>query len=170
MNGDDCIKTKRKNLFWCMLIVFAITVLVIILVLLRSCSNSDEPKGQITVPDASNESVESIQEDSEEKTVTNSYGTIAIPGYEALTLKADEKKQRISFNNPEQISLYLSDGTLLWKSDYVKPGAVSKAVVLSKPLSKGTYTDCTMKYECFAYDSSKKQLNGAETKVKLIVN
>ena len=151
-------------------------MLVIILVLLRSCSNSDEPKGQITVPDTSAESAEHLPEDNKEISATNSYGTIAIPGYEALTLKADEKKQKISFNNPEQnncyfvICLYLSDGTLLWKSDYVKPGAVSKAVVLSKPLSKGTYTDCTMKYECFAYDSSKKQLNGAETKVKLIVN
>lgn len=176
MNRGDGIKyTKRKNLFWSTLIVFVIVILIIFLALLRSCSNGDDQKGQITVPDTSNESVESIQEDSEEKSVTNSYGTIAIPGYEALTLQADEKKQRISFNNPEQnkcyfvISLYLSDGTLLWKSDYVKPGSVSKAVVLSQTLSEGTYKDCLLKYECFAYDTSKKQLNGAETKVTLIV-
>ena len=100
---------------------------------------------------------------------------ISIPGYEALILQSDSKKQNICFNNPEKnncyfvISLYLSDGTLLWKSDYVKPGDVSKDVVLSQPLSKGTYTDCIMKYDCFAYDDSKKQLNGAETKVTLIV-
>lgn len=176
MIGSDNIKfSKRKNLFWGILIVLLIVILVILLLLFHSCSNGDKPKGQITVPDAFHGSIESIQENGNEVTAINSYGTIAIPGYEVLTLKSNQKKQNISFNNPEQnkcyfvISLYLSDGTLLWKSDYVKPGTVSKAVVLSQILSKGSYKDCVLRYECFAYDNSKKQLNGAETKVTLIV-
>ena len=54
--------------------------------------------------------------------------SIAIPGYEGISLKADSKGQEIGFPNPAQntcyfqISLMLEDGTLLWQSGLVEPG------------------------------------------------
>lgn len=150
-----------------------IIFLLIFIILLRSCfyNNSNEP---ITVPDDSSFSEQSNQKDDEVNTL-NLPSMISIPGYEAITLRADSKRQEISFNNPEKnncyfiVSLYLSDGTFLWKSDYVGPGEISEAVVLSQELSAGIYTECTLKYECFTYDSLKKQLNGAETKITLFI-
>ena len=100
--------------------------------------------------------------------------SIAIPGYEGLTLKADTLQQTVSLNNPEQnaclfiIGLYLEDGTMLWQSDYIEPGSVSSPIVLIEALPKGTY-HAVLRYSCFKMDSEKTPLNGAETKLTLRV-
>lgn len=99
---------------------------------------------------------------------------IAIPGYEILELKADQTQQSLSLPNPPQnvcyfqSSLYLEDGTLLWKSELVEPGAVSQPILLQHVLTKGTYTNAVLKYDCFKMDG-KTPLNGAETKLTLWV-
>ena len=100
--------------------------------------------------------------------------SIAIPGYEGLTLKADTLQQTISLNNPEQntclfiIELYLEDETMLWQSDYIEPGSVSSPIVLIEALPKGTY-HAVLRYSCFKMDGEKTPLNGAETKLMLRV-
>lgn len=99
----------------------------------------------------------------------------AIPGYESLTLKADEKKQETVLSNPAEntclfrISLLLEDGTLLWTSKEIKPGKSSDPIRLSQPLSPGQYPNAVLKYECFAMDADKTPLNGAEIKLTLRV-
>ena len=98
---------------------------------------------------------------------------IAIPGYEAIQLAADTLEQTVCFSNPAQnccyfqISLYLEDGTLLWKSADVAPGENSEPVVLTQPLAAGTYKNAILKYECFTMDKSHSQLNGAQTKLMI---
>ena len=100
---------------------------------------------------------------------------IAIPGYEAVELTADTLEQTLCFPNPAQnscyfqISLYLEDGTLLWKSADVAPGENSEPVVLNQQLAEGTYKDAVLKYECFTMDKKHSQLNGAQTKLMLLV-
>ena len=100
--------------------------------------------------------------------------TIAIPGYEGLTLKADTKKQELSLKNPETntcyfvITLYLEDGTELWKSEMIKAGDVSKPIKLNQELSAGNYP-AKLKYECYRMDKEKTPLNGAEMKLTLRV-
>ena len=99
----------------------------------------------------------------------------AIPGYESLTLKADERKQEAVFYNPPEntclfrISLILEDGTLLWTSKEIKPGKNSDPIRLLQPLSAGQYPNTVLKYECFAMDADKTPLNGAEIKLTLRV-
>ena len=100
---------------------------------------------------------------------------IAIPGYESVELIADSLEQNLCFPNPAQnncyfqISLYLSDGTLLWKSADVAPGENSEPVVLSQALAAGKYQEAILSYECFTMDKSHTQLNGAQTALTLIV-
>lgn len=100
--------------------------------------------------------------------------SIAIPGYEGLTLKADSKNQDVSLKNPETnpcyfvITLYLEDGTVLWKSEMIKAGSASKPIKLNRELSAGSYK-AKLKYECFRMDENKTPLNGAETKITLRV-
>ena len=101
--------------------------------------------------------------------------SIAIPGYEAITLEANTKKQSTALQNPShnnclfKITLILEDGTVLWVSDYVKPGEISNNIKLSKELEPGTYPNSILKYECFTMDGSLSPLNGAETKLTLWV-
>jgi len=101
--------------------------------------------------------------------------SIAIPGYEALELKADSKKQSLALKNPEQnmcyfqISLYLEDGTLLWQSELIEPGAISKPMTLTQELEKGTYPNALLRYACYRMDETLTPLNGAEMKVTLWV-
>ena len=108
-------------------------------------------------------------------TVEKNPGSIAIPGYEMLELKAGTKKQSLCLPNPEQnmcyfqISLYLEDGTLLWQSDLIEPGKSSKPIILIKSLDKGTYPNAVLRYSCYRMDEDLSPLNGAETKVTLRV-
>ena len=101
--------------------------------------------------------------------------SIAIPGYEAITLEANTKKQSTALKNPShnmclfRISLILEDGTVLWVSDYVKPGEISDNIELSRELEPGTYPNTILKYECFTMDGTLSPLNGAETKLSLMV-
>lgn len=106
--------------------------------------------------------------------VTKNLGSIAIPGYEGITLKADSFKQDIVFNNPSQnscyfvLTLFLEDGTLLWESDYIEPGKNSKPVELNQTLDEGTYTNSVLKYSCYSI-KDERELNGAETKLTIWV-
>lgn len=101
--------------------------------------------------------------------------SIAIPGYEGITLKADSLEQTVALKNPEQNSCYflitlsLEDGTILWKSNYIKPGETSSPIVLNQFLEKGNYPNAVLHYSCFKMDSEKTPLNGAETKLTLRV-
>lgn len=99
----------------------------------------------------------------------------AIPGYEELNLKANRKQQNIALSNPSKnncyfkITLMLDDGTILWVSNYIKPGENSEAICLNKELEKGSY-NAALKYDCFSTDGEMNRLNGAQTKLSLRVN
>ena len=113
--------------------------------------------------------------DSTAATVEKNPDSIAIPGYEMLELKANNKKQSLCMPNPPQnccyfqIFLYMEDGTLLWKSELIEPGKTSKPIVLSKALEKGMYPNAVLRYSCYRMDENLSPLNGAETKLTLWV-
>ena len=118
---------------------------------------------------------DSTQEWRDNVTVEKNENSISIPGFELLELKADTTKQTISLSNPPQntcyfrITLRMEDGTVLWVSDYIKPGKKSKPITLEMPLSAGTYSGAVLQYECFRMDKNRTPLNGAETKLTLLV-
>lgn len=101
--------------------------------------------------------------------------SIDLPGYTELTLKAGTMEQEIAFQNPEQNfcyiqpSLWLADGTLLWRGQLIAPGDVGDAIILSRPLAAGEYPDAVLRYDCFALDEEKSPLNGATTQLVLNV-
>lgn len=102
--------------------------------------------------------------------------SIAIPGYEGITLKADCKEQEIGFPNPAQntcyfqISLILEDGTTLWQSELVKPGEISEPITLNEPLAAGVYPNSLLKFDCYTMDGNMRSLNGAATKMTIHVS
>lgn len=101
--------------------------------------------------------------------------TIDIPCYDRLIFKAGEKEQKLSVPNPPQnfcwfkVSLILKDGTVLWTSRMIAPGEESGHAVLNSPLEKGEYENAMIKYQCFADEAGRNALNGAETKLTIVV-
>lgn len=101
--------------------------------------------------------------------------SIDIPGFGELHFKAGQTEQNMTVPNPPQnfcwfkVSLVLEDGTVLWTSELIAPGEKSEKVVLNEPLEKGEYKNAMLKYQCFADEAEQNALNGAETKLTIIV-
>ena len=158
--GKGRFEKPKQRRFPYITVVLGVACVVLVILLLQTYRHTPATMGESTAP---------------ETTVVKNEGSISIPGYEMLELKADSKQQTIALSNPPQnncyfeISLYLEDGTLLWKSELIKPGEATEPIVLTKELSKGYYPKSVLRYACFAMDTDRTPLNGAETKVTLWV-
>ena len=101
--------------------------------------------------------------------------SIDIPGFDAITLKADETEQNVNFYNPGvntcyfKMTLLLADGTILWESKLVEPDKAIYKISLNQSLEAGEYEDAVLKYECFAMDEEQTPLNGSEIRLTLKV-
>lgn len=93
--------------------------------------------------------------------------TITIPGMTGIAMKSGQLQQTVDFHNPEQnacyfvLSLYLSDDTLIYQSDFLAPGEYISEIVLNQALQRGVYGKCRLVYECFTLDN-KCALNTGE--------
>ena len=100
---------------------------------------------------------------------------IDLPGYSELVFKAGVREQNVALQNPPQNfcyiqpSLWLADGSLLWRGQLIAPGGTGDAIVFLRPLAAGEYHDAVLRYDCFAMDEVKSPLNGATTQLALKV-
>ena len=156
MSKGKFINPSSKQLRRILLAAACVLIVLLLILLLNQCSGV-----QISNPDTTTATVEKNPD------------SIAIPGYEMLELKANRKEQSLCMPNPPQnccyfqIALYMEDGTLLWKSELIEPGANSKPMVLSMALEKGMYPNAVLRYSCYSQDENLSPLNGAETKLTL---
>lgn len=153
---------KHKKLI---LFVFLVLIIIIITFLLfRSC-------GQCSSPATDNSTI------SENKTLDYTAGInkedkITLPAVTGVDFKANQLKQSVDFNNPESnrcyfvLELFLSDGTKLWKSDYIKPAQKITELTLNQKLKPGLYRNCQLKYNCYTL-TDKKQLNGGQARLEI---
>ena len=99
-------------------------------------------------------------------TVEDDIKSIAIPGYEAIPLKAGQNEQSVSFYNPARndcyfvVSLILT-GEELFSSEPIAPGEELHNIYLAQPLAAGVYYDVRLRYRSFDLNSME-ELNGAE--------
>lgn len=97
---------------------------------------------------------------------------VAVSGF---NFKSDTKNQEVRFENDRgnhcdfKISLYLADGTLLYESDYLKPGKSITEIVLLDKLDKGVYKNAHLVYRCYSTDSSHKALTQSDFSVEISV-
>lgn len=98
--------------------------------------------------------------------------TIKIPTVSGLYLKSGELKQNVNFYNPSDnpcyfvISLYLSDDTLIYQSDYLAPDESITDIVLNQELKRGLYKNCRIVYDCFSI-SDKSPMNGGSASLEI---
>lgn len=101
-------------------------------------------------------------------------GMIAIPGYEHIVMKADQKVQKVELGNPKQnncymrIKIMLPDGTQLYESGLLEPGQVLTSIEISQELKPGMYEGAILSYSCYGMKEIK-ELNGAKTIFKFEV-
>lgn len=146
-------------------IILIIAVLVILLAfgLFRSCNDEVTPNSKQDTPKTS--TLDFVSADSNNN-------SIIIPAMNGLTFKAAEINQSVDFYNPAEnncvfvMGLYLSDSTLLWKSDYIQPSENISEITIAQPLKKGLYKNCLLVYECYSLDG-KTKLNGSEIKLEI---
>lgn len=154
-------QTSKQNL-WVIVAVVVAVVALLLSFILKGYGGVNSPNVDNTVSGNA-------------ATVEKNNDSIAIPGYEGLSLNANSKKQDLCLPNPAQntcyfqISLFLEDGTLLWQSDLIEPGGTSAPMVLEQALEQGTYPKAVLHYSCFEMNKDLTPLNGAEIKVTLRV-
>lgn len=108
------------------------------------------------------------------KAIPGSGESIDIPGYEALTFKADSREQSVYLPNPKENAAYfvmtltLEGGETLWTGKALYPGEAYTGIRLKKPLKAGEYA-AKLHYDCFSV-SDNTPLNGAEVKLNLTVH
>lgn len=148
-------KRRRKRLILCLLLV--LLLLLILLLSLKSCHKSTPPEPQ------------PIEESEEPKTLdfeaASEQEKITIPAVTGLNMAAGQTHQAVDFYNPEtnncyfRLSLYLSDDTLLFQSDYLKPSEHITEIDISQTLKMGTYKNCRLVFDCYTLDEEKEPLN-----------
>lgn len=160
MQGGDDLEKKKKYII---ALILLFVVVIMLVWLFYSCQSHK------TNPTADTTTTESKSLDF---TPYNNTDTITIPGIDGLNLKAGQLQQQVDFCNPSQnkcyfqISLFLSDGTLMWKSDYIAPSEEISEITLFKELQRGLYKNCRLVYDCYSLND-KSQLNSGEVKLEI---
>ena len=124
----------------------------------------------------------SVQEQSADKTTTinntldfipySENGKITIPGISGLNFAANTINQSVNFYNPKsnncyfQISICLSDDTMIYQSDLIKPNETIKDIQLNQELQRGLYKHCYLVYDCFSLND-KSPLNGSRITIEI---
>ena len=157
-------RRKKPNGKDALLVLLAVIALCAVLVAIWAVSTRNNPTETAReAPKASAAPVEKLTDG------------IDLPGYGALSFKADTTEQTLRLPNPAQnfcyiqITLLLEDGTILWKSDLIAPGEESNPIVFSQSLVAGEYKNAVLQYQCFRMDEALTPLNGATTNLTLKV-
>ncbi len=149
-----------------LLVLLAVVALCAVLVAVWAVSTRNRTEPAEAAREASKTTAEPVEK------LTDS---IDLPGYGALSFKADTREQEVRLPNPPQnfcyirASLILEDGTVLWTSEPIAPGESSDPVVFRTPLAAGEYKNAVLKYECFRMDEALTPLNGATANLTLKV-
>lgn len=149
------------------IILGVIVLLCLCLILLVRCNRGTQepPAGQLKADegaDAWNGPQSSVQ---------LSPGSIAIPGFGALTFTADQTEQQVNFYNPKEnncwflMTLYI-EGREYWRSGYVEAGKGYYSINLTEGIPAGTY-DAELHIRCFR--PSGEALNSARVSFRLSV-
>ncbi len=154
--------------------LITVAAVILIAVVIGSClGNRDSPPGsyanvrQVTAEQTNSNSVNA-------ETSKSLSGSISIPGFERIIIKAGQLNQEIKLYNPQknncyfQISIYLSEGTEIFRSGLLAPGKALNSIKLAHALQQGTYKGAFLRYSCYSI-ADLQPLNGADINFTLEV-
>ena len=144
--------------------VCIIVIVLIVILSLKGC-NGTTPKDNNNSSDTTSDRVLDFTPAEESK-------SIKIPAVTGIYMRAGQLNQTVDFYNPKEnncyfvISLYLSDDTLIYKSDMIAPAEHIKEITLLQELKRGIYRNCRLVYNCYSLDN-KTQLNGSNVVLEI---
>lgn len=148
-------------------ILLLIVIILVLLLVLKFCGKPTTlPSGDTNQTTSATKPLDFIP------AVDAPSDSITIPGVTGLNLKSGQLQQKVDFYNPKEnqyyfiISIYLSDDTLIYKSDYLAPAETITEINLLQTLQKGTYKNCRIVYNCYTLDS-KATLNSGNVKIEI---
>lgn len=164
--------TRKHSLLRILALVFAVAIIIVAIVfMLRGCVSDNEASGSYRAP-----LPEKIFEDTDNGFISGDIGNgISIPATTGIVLVGGEYTQSLVLRNPEAndcvfvISLYLSDGTLLFKSEPLRPSDSIAEIVLNSTLSVGTYQNAVFIYDCYTNDSYMNAISRCEFPIEIKV-
>lgn len=98
---------------------------------------------------------------------------IKLKGATGLVFEAGSLEQTVDIPNVSEneyafvLSLYLADGTQIFKSDYIYPGDVLNAIKLNQTLRSGIYKNALMVYSCYTVDASHIAVSQCEFPIEI---
>nr|WP_294696579.1 hypothetical protein [uncultured Blautia sp.] len=164
--------TNKKSVVISALFIFILFVIAVVMFQVmkpEDAKNANGVAGKIVdnwdtgIPEQTDEPEESTS------------GGIQIPGYSKAEMEEGDTQLHLSIGNPKEnncgfyVTVRLEDGTVLYKSELLKPGYGLTEIPLEQTLNKGTY-DAEVFYECVTLDEDASPLNSAISKFQLIVN
>lgn len=155
---------KRKIHKYAFVGVCIIVMVLIVILSLKGC-NGTTPKDNNNSSDTTSDKVLDFTPAEERK-------SIQIPAVTGIYMRSGQLNQTVDFYNPKEnncyfvISLYLSDDTLIYKSDMIAPAEHIKEITLLQELKRGIYRNCLLVYNCYSLDN-KTQLNGSNVVLEI---
>ena len=164
--------TNKKSVVISALFIFILFVIAVVMFRVmkpEDAKNANGVAGKIVdnwdtgIPEQTDEPEESTS------------GGIQIPGYSKAEMEEGDTQLHLSIGNPKEnncgfyVTVRLEDGTVLYKSELLKPGYGLTEIPLEQTLNKGTY-DAEVFYECVTLDEDASPLNSAISKFQLVVN
>ena len=148
-------------------ILLLIVIILVLLLILKFCGKPTAPPS-----DETSQTVSTTKPLDFIPAVDSSADSINIPAVTGINLKSGQLQQKVDFYNPKEnqcyfiISIYLSDDTLIYKSDYLAPAETITEISLLQALQKGVYKNCRIVYSCYTLDS-KATLNSGNVKIEI---
>lgn len=137
---------KRKSI--CIAAIAILVLLIGILVIIMY----DDPKN----PDKSEFMFPEIIGTGSDGFTAHTKTTASIPAVTGIELVSGQLKQDVEFYNPEEnpcvfvISLYLGDGTLVFKTEPIYPERMVNETCLNVELDSGLYKGAILVYDCYS--------------------
>lgn len=148
--------------------VIGILVILLFTILQAVCMWRNTKPIERIQPDSNASGWEGAQELDKRKTEVKQ---IAIPGFESMVFKKDQKLQRVNLYNPKSneclivFVLYIDDQEM-WRSGYCAPDNGYYEIELNEPLEEGVY-EAKLLHKCFKENGAV--LNSASIKFNLYV-
>lgn len=156
-------KKNQKRMGYGMILV---GIILLILLLLRSCGTTEEERRFEFEADQETVATEAPEMDT---------ASISIPGFKSLTIPVNTTSVSVHLYNPEtnpcyfEIVITINNGeTEIYRSKLLSPGTDLYTIALNEGLKAGEY-EAVLQYNTYSMDGNFTPMNGAQVPFTLIV-
>ncbi len=150
-------------------VLIVLLIILIVIICLRGCGIDKKRGIDRSLPSLDFESDNGY-------TPQRSSGGIDIPATTGFVFAHGKTAQDTSFHNPDSnpcaflITVYLSDGTVVYQSEMIYPGVSVNSIELSTVLQPGTYANALLVYDCYELGANPTPITRCELPIEITCN